>query len=886
MDGTPTEDLENRLFKTFASRIDHADPGAHNNLGVFYLRKNLVAEAMSQFELALELDPKMRVAEDNLLAVARDSGVYDQRITQLREGLRNRPGNVGLRRSLALAYYRSGQYEGAARELEIFLSQLSDDLPALMLLARAQTRCGKPGEAALSLRVASRLDPDSGVVQLELAQALYNHGMWEGAKRLLRRSLSRNPDNPEAHTLMAFVMGDLGFLEQAEIHSRRALQLNPLLSRHEPNLSAGAISPWSAHDAPTPRPAERLSSYFELAMTYAQKGYYTEALDRFGRKVGEDEKTAVRGLAETLILAGDFEQAIKHLGELTRKFAADSELLNELGACLYQLGEISEARRAFREALRYDSAAPTILNNLAITLLHGGEVGGAKALLQNASERDPRAEVPALNLAMLFTRTGEVENAFELYRGVLARNQKSVEAWIGIGLLLVRIERFVDARNAFLRAVETEPGSAQAHYNLSFALSSLGEYSDALRAVSQAQAISPYYSSSEYRLVLELSLGGMELSLEPVVVTARGLGGAAVFEVDQKTVDSIFEQLEQSGSQDAAEADPLQLARDYYDKGLFEQAHAEVNRAIARGANNAEAHALAAELLTARGLYGEALERYQDALERSPHDNEIRVGEIKSLVAMKDFDIALVKAKELISGGYRTTEIFLLLAQGYAGINNFKAGYRALEQARERSHNQLEVERLEGKIAVGARDWIRAGIALQTIVRIDESDADAWYTLGEVEEAQDNLARAEGCYKRVLEISRGHGGAAISLSSLYRGRGEFNSAVNVLVDLLIFQPSDMEALLALGQSLLDAGRDEPALQAFRSVLARDVRNVAGRYLAGFAYARLRNYSAAIAEWEKLSELDEHSELSEEARKHIAKARGLIDPSEVGVQHGN
>ena len=128
--------------------------------------------------------------------------------------------------------------------------------------------------------------------------------------------------------------------------------------------------------------------------------------------------------------------------------------------------------------------------------------------------------MPALNLAMLFTRTGEVENAFELYRGVLARNQKSVEAWIGIGLLLVRIERFVDARNAFLRAVETEPGSAQAHYNLSFALSSLGEYSDALRAVSQAQAISPYYSSSEYRLVLALSLGGMELSLEPVVVTA------------------------------------------------------------------------------------------------------------------------------------------------------------------------------------------------------------------------------------------------------------------------------------------------------------------------------------------------------------------------------
>ena len=204
MDGTRTEELEKQLFKSFAGRIDHADPGAHNNLGVFFIRKGLVGEAISQFELALELDPRMRVAEDNLLAAARDSGVYDQRITELREGLRNRPGKIELRRLLALAYFRSGQYEDAARELEILLSQLSDDLPAIMLLARAKSQSGKPADAAESLRRASRLAPDSAVVQLELAQALYNQGMWEGARRLLQRSVDRNPENPEAHSLMSF----------------------------------------------------------------------------------------------------------------------------------------------------------------------------------------------------------------------------------------------------------------------------------------------------------------------------------------------------------------------------------------------------------------------------------------------------------------------------------------------------------------------------------------------------------------------------------------------------------------------------------------------------------------------------------------------------------
>ncbi len=884
MDATLTKAPERELFRSFAARIDHADPGAHNNLGVFYVRKGLIPEAISQLELALELDPRMRVAEDNLLGVARDSGIYDQRVTELREALRSRPGRVELRRSLALAYYRSGQYLNATSELEILLGQLAEDLPAMMLLARAQIKCGRPADAADTLRRAAKLDPDSGVIQLELAQALYNQGMWEGARRLLQRSVDHNPESPEAHTLMSFIMGDLGHLQQAQVHQRRALQLNPLLGRHEPNLSLGGLSPLSVHEGAVPLPGERLQAKLELAMTYAQKGYYEEASARFQRYRLEDGKASGRGLAETAILAGQFDVAIKRLGELTRKYAADSALLTELGACLYQLGEVAEARRAFREALRYDPTAPTILNNLAITMLHQGDFDGARELLQTAVVRDPRAEVPALNLALFFTKTGAIEQAFGLYRNVLARNSKCVEAWIGIGLLLVRIERLSDARNAFLRAVETDPESAQAHYNLSFALSEMGEYTEALRAVSRAQEISPYYSSADYRLVLELEVGGTELPLEPVLSTAKGLAASGVFKVDQETVDSIFRQLEQPRGEESG-ADPLALARDYYDKGLFEQAHAEVNRAIARGTDNAAAHALAAELLTSRGLFGEALERYRDALERAPDDVDIRVGEIKALIAMKDFDVALERAKVLISAGHRTAAIFLLLAEGYAGVDNPRAGYRALEQARDLADDQVEVERLEGRIAFGAGDWIRAGIALQSIVRMNESDVDAWFTLGEVEEAQENLARAEGCYKRVLEITRGHGGAAIALARLYRGRGEFNSAVNVLVDLLIFQPSDLEALLSLGQSLLESGRDEPALLAFQNVLTRDSRNVAARYLSGFAYARMRNYSSAIEEWEKLSAMNEDNELTAEARKHILRARRLMDPLYQGGSDG-
>ena len=75
------------VLRSFAGRIDPSDAGAHNNLGVLYFRKALYPEAVSSFSRALELDPKMSVAQRNLEIAYKSSGYYDRRITELREAL-------------------------------------------------------------------------------------------------------------------------------------------------------------------------------------------------------------------------------------------------------------------------------------------------------------------------------------------------------------------------------------------------------------------------------------------------------------------------------------------------------------------------------------------------------------------------------------------------------------------------------------------------------------------------------------------------------------------------------------------------------------------------------------------------------------------------------
>jgi len=84
-------DRDLSVLRSFGRRIDPADAGAHNNLGVLYFQKGLIAEAIAEFSRALELDPKMQVAQRNLEIAYHSTGYYDRRVSELQERLRQSP---------------------------------------------------------------------------------------------------------------------------------------------------------------------------------------------------------------------------------------------------------------------------------------------------------------------------------------------------------------------------------------------------------------------------------------------------------------------------------------------------------------------------------------------------------------------------------------------------------------------------------------------------------------------------------------------------------------------------------------------------------------------------------------------------------------------------
>jgi len=82
---------------------------AHNNLGGLYLGRNLLAEAVREFERALAIDPAYVPARVNLSATFYKQGRFDAAAAQSREVLRVDPRNVDGFVNLALAQKGVGQ---------------------------------------------------------------------------------------------------------------------------------------------------------------------------------------------------------------------------------------------------------------------------------------------------------------------------------------------------------------------------------------------------------------------------------------------------------------------------------------------------------------------------------------------------------------------------------------------------------------------------------------------------------------------------------------------------------------------------------------------------------------------------------------------------------
>jgi tetratricopeptide (TPR) repeat protein len=146
----------------------------HNNLGLAFLQKGQVDEALAKFQKALEIYPNYAEAFSNLGLALLQKGRLDEAITNYQKALEMNAKSFVTHNDLGTAFFQKGQLDEAIDQFQKALEIKPNFFEAHQNLGAALGQKGKLDEAIDQFREVLRLKPDYSPAQddLDKAQAM------------------------------------------------------------------------------------------------------------------------------------------------------------------------------------------------------------------------------------------------------------------------------------------------------------------------------------------------------------------------------------------------------------------------------------------------------------------------------------------------------------------------------------------------------------------------------------------------------------------------------------------------------------------------------------------------------------------------------------------
>jgi tetratricopeptide (TPR) repeat protein len=799
----------------------------------------------------------MQVAERNLQIAYFATGYFEDLIRQLQARLETHADDAATRDRLARTYFYGGDADAAIREWRVVLHERPRDAAVYQRIARAEVKRGDLDAALVALRNAAAIQPRNARIHLRIGEVLYQRGLQADSRDPLEKAVALDDTLAEAFHLLAFVYGDLGHAEKANRSATRAAELNPGYARVERNLSldrhSRALYEELVGDRSTrPGVAEGGAlAHYNMGLAFREKALWEEATREFqlAMERGEDPFLVRQAQAEMLLLRGAGSDAATIYEDLIEQEPASPKLWNELGVARHQSGDLAGAEDAYQRALELDAQYALSRSNFAVARSHRGAPADAEESFR-AALREGRAMADVWrNLGLFYQRAGRLEEAASAYNSAVEADPHTALAWTGLGTLFLERGAPQRAREALVRAVDVDPNLAEARYQLAFALSAVGDYQGALRETRRALELNPYIPQPRFRLLIDLQYEEAGV-LAPELDAPERVSGEGVpsFEFEAGQLDDVFAEpaaavaeAEEATERDAlspsppASIGPMSAARAALDRGDPAQASSDAQKAASLGANRIEVLLLQGEIFLARGLAGEAVERFREARDEIEQCGPRRVaaaigpeahrrallGETRSLTQLGHAQDAVAAAERLreIAPMERDVLVALADARGHAGEPALAA--QVLEEARGLGIDDLDLVTRLGEAYRAAGDVARAEAAYRAALARSTHAHAARSALARLLASDGRLGEGAAEFRAVLEVLPSYGDAAFGLADLELARGDERAAVHALVDLLEIDPYHLPALVRLGDVLCVAGRQREAGVAYRRVLHFD-----------------------------------------------------------------
>jgi tetratricopeptide (TPR) repeat protein len=324
LDGATTRELD-ELRDSVSTTLARA----YQNLGVLESREEKLAAAVQLFEQAAALDPDLPQLQYSLGAARFSAGQFSEAAVALARALDAAPGNVDLRRMLALAWLNSGEY---SRAVDLLADDPSrKELPQLQYaygVALVRSDRAPEAEEVFSQLLETHQDwPELNVV---LGQAYAQQGDYEAAIGTLLRALELAPRVAEAHSTLGEIYLRRGELDAAEEAFKAELADHPGDDRSVYTLATVLDLNRKPDEAAT-----LLGSLLERHPEIAKARYL---------------------LGKVLLARGEVEEATEQLEAAAGLSPGDSMVYYQLGLAYRELDRDEDSRQAFEtfRALKKD----------------------------------------------------------------------------------------------------------------------------------------------------------------------------------------------------------------------------------------------------------------------------------------------------------------------------------------------------------------------------------------------------------------------------------------------------------------------------------------------------------------------------------------------------
>lgn len=310
---------------------------------------------------------------------------------------------------------------------------------------------GKWDEAQDLFLQACSKDPTSKVALHDLAMSYAHTDHLSEAADCERKALALDENYVPAHVELAWILGKLDEKEEARVHLKKALEMEPDNEIARKNLAALNIP-----NLRRPRKEQQINP----------------ATSKPAAKV------AVNKVTETAV----------------------SKALSERGMAMYRQGRNDLAKRLFEQALQNCPDSLNARASLGVVLGSMGDYEGQIREEKKVLQVDPKNGVAYANLGWAQAQKGELNEALLSYQKALEFNPKLLDAQAGQGMILCRLGKYEAALATLKETCKQYPESALLQLSLGTVLEEVGRGNEAVNTLQEALKLAPNSSEVKARL--------------------------------------------------------------------------------------------------------------------------------------------------------------------------------------------------------------------------------------------------------------------------------------------------------------------------------------------------------------------------------------------------